>query len=164
MQLLTMNPLFPDKKIKVTHLYSEKLLFSIWVLSITLLSTNQIVNFIVAFLALISFIYSFIETRKGYIILETKNNHLTINNPFQKSGTLKINEIYHIKEEKIKELTLFNIHLKNKKIIQYRAPYFLYSNIPLFGNHEHKLALEKEIRQFFKEISDYLEQQHEKEP
>jgi len=149
----------PEKKIIRTHLYSSPFLFSIWLLITTMVVTNQLLDVFLVFIALIAFIYSVIQTRKGYIILETKNNELIIKNLSPLKRKVLIKDISHIKEDK----SIFYIYLKNNNVIRYEAPSFLYSKTPLYGNHEHEIVLEKEIRQFFKEISDYLERQHEKE-
>ena len=111
-----MNYLLTEKKITRSHLYNDKLFLSMWLLTmVVVIPAGQLLDFTLTFLALILFIYSFIETRKGYVILETKKNQLIVKTPFLKNVTLPVDEIAYITEGKLRGVTIFYIYLKNQK-------------------------------------------------
>jgi len=158
-----MSRYLPERKIKVTHVLNAGHLSCLYLILIALGFNNQTLDLILATLALILFIYSFIETRKGYLILQIKDNQLVLYSPFRGKTKIAIDSITHIQQEKKKTLLEFYIYTKNEEVIIYSTPAYLYSINPLLENSHRQLDLEKKIKQFFEEISDYLKQYHEKE-
>jgi len=126
-----MKKYLPTKRVKATHLISRPLIFSMWFLALAFLFNIEIVFFhnevmavVVACIGLILFVYSFIETRRGYLILELKDNQLTIKNPMLNKIKIMIDEISHIEERRKEAQTIFFIHLKDKEPIEYNIPSF----------------------------------------